>query len=57
MAHKAATAQLLISLTGIHSYTWVERRRRGINCLLRKIQCPERDSNQGPFETETSIYH
>ncbi|KAH3809443.1 hypothetical protein DPMN_137812 [Dreissena polymorpha] len=32
MAHKAATAHWLMSLTGL--YTWVERSKRGINLFL-----------------------
>ncbi|KAH3864535.1 hypothetical protein DPMN_027555 [Dreissena polymorpha] len=37
MAHHAATAHWLISLTGTHIYTWVERSRCGTNFLLKEI--------------------
>ena len=37
LAQYAATAHWLISLTGTHLYTWVERSRCGINFLLKEI--------------------
>ncbi|KAH3770440.1 hypothetical protein DPMN_171727 [Dreissena polymorpha] len=48
MAQYAATAHWLV-------FSWMERSKRGINVLPRKIPWSEWDLNQGPSGSKTSI--